>query len=64
MKAKHEREYHRRELLEQKLLELEKELQNRQRQSIVLVQLQNDVEQLHLAFNALEVKYIHKNSFI
>ncbi len=56
MKAKHERECHRRELLEQKLLELEKELKDRQRQSILLVQLQTDVERLHLAFNALEVK--------
>ncbi len=56
MKAKHERECHRRELLEQKVLELEKELKNRQRQSILLVQLQNDVERLHLAFNALEVR--------
>jgi hypothetical protein len=56
LKAKHERECHRRELLEQKLLELEKELKDRQRQSILLVQLQTDVERLHLAFNALEVK--------
>ncbi len=56
MKAKHERECRRRELLEQKLIELEKELQNRQRQSILLVQLQTDVERLHVAFNALEVK--------
>jgi hypothetical protein len=56
LKAKHERECHRRELLEQKVLELEKELKNRQRQSILLVQLQNDVERLHLAFNALEVR--------
>jgi len=30
-------------------------LKNRQRQSTLLVQLQNDVERLHLAFNALEV---------
>ncbi len=56
MKAKYERECHRRESLEQKLIELENELKNRQRQSILLVQLQTDVERLHLAFNALEVK--------
>ncbi len=56
MKAKYERECHRREILQQKLIELEKELQNRQRQSKLLGQLQTDVERLHLAFNALEVK--------
>lgn len=37
-------------------MELEKELQNRQCQSILLGQLQTDVERLHIAFNALEVK--------
>ncbi len=56
LKTKHQRECHRRELLEQRLIELEKELQNRQHQSILLVQLQADVERLHQAFNALEVK--------
>ncbi len=56
MKAKYERECHRRESLQQRLIEIEKELQNRQHQSALLEQLQTDVERLHLAFNALEVK--------
>ncbi len=61
MKAKYERECHRRELLQKKLLELEKDLQNKQCQSKLLGQLQTDVERLHLAFNALEVKSNNKN---
>jgi hypothetical protein len=56
LKAKYERECHRREILQQNLIELEKELQNKQRQSKLLGQLQTDVERLHLAFNALEVR--------
>ncbi|CAF1501139.1 unnamed protein product, partial [Adineta ricciae] len=56
LKAKYERECHRRESLQKKLLELEKELQNRQCQSILLGQLQTDVERLHIAFNALEAE--------
>jgi predicted nuclease with TOPRIM domain len=61
-KTKYQRECHRRELLEQKLIELEKELQNRQRQSVLLVQLQTDVERLHQAFNALEAENAQLNS--
>ncbi|UJR22492.1 hypothetical protein I4U23_025545 [Adineta vaga] len=55
-KAKYERECHRRESLQKKIIELEKELQNRQCQSILLGQLQTDVERLHIAFNALEAE--------
>ena len=60
LKPKYERECHRRESLQKKLLELEKELQNRQCQSILLGQLQTDVERLHIAFNALEVNFIKR----
>ncbi|CAM4802356.1 unnamed protein product [Rotaria magnacalcarata] len=61
-KAKYERECRRREIVQQKLIELEKELQNRQRQSKLLVQLQTDIEQLHLAFNALETENSQLNA--
>ncbi|CAF1209061.1 unnamed protein product [Rotaria sp. Silwood1] len=61
-KAKYERECRRREILQQKLLELEKELQNRQHQSKLLGQLQTDIAQLHLAFNALETENSQLNA--
>ncbi|CAF1331758.1 unnamed protein product [Rotaria sordida] len=61
-KAKYERECRRREILQQKLIELEKELQNRQHQSKLLGQLQTDIEQLHLAFNALETENSQLNA--
>ncbi|CAF2678634.1 unnamed protein product [Rotaria sp. Silwood2] len=61
-KTKYERECRRREILQQKLIELEKELQNRQHQSKLLGQLQTDIEQLHLAFNALETENSQLNA--
>lgn len=63
LKAKYERECLRREVLQQRLIELEKELQTRQHQSKLLGQLQTDIEQLHLAFNALEVIPLTEKNF-
>jgi len=62
MEGKYERECHRRELLQKKLIELEKELQNRRHQSTLLEQLQTDVEHLHLAFHALEAENTRLNA--
>ena len=55
LKMKYEREHRQREILQNRLAELEKELVNRQQQSKLLAQLQIDIKRLHLAFDALEV---------
>lgn len=55
-KIKYERECRQRDLLQSRVLELEKELISRKHQSKLLTQLQIDVKRLHLAFAALEVR--------
>jgi hypothetical protein len=55
LKIKYERECRQRELLQNRLIELEKDLLNRQQQSKLLAKLQVDIQRLHSAFDALEV---------
>lgn len=60
---KYEREHRQREILQCRLMDLEKEVINRQQQSQLLTQLQIDIQRLHLAFDALEVKNVPSHRF-